>query len=85
MADDLLHLRVSPEAQNALNTLARKRGVNEAEVIRRALGRYLRLSEAQANGERVLLEKPRTLSVFGLFRITLPRFFERARHQIIIP
>lgn len=51
-----LTLRLSGEAMEAIRKVADKRGLTTTEVIRRAIGTELFLTEAQERGERILLE-----------------------------
>jgi predicted transcriptional regulator len=53
-----LTLRLSGDAMEAVRKIAQKRGLTTTEVIRRAIGTELFLSEAQERGERILLEDP---------------------------
>lgn len=51
-----LTLRLSGEAAQAVRQIARDRSLSVNEVIRRAIGTELFFTEAQAKGERILLE-----------------------------
>lgn len=51
-----LTFHLSGEVLQAIRQLAERRGLTPAEVIRRAIGTELFFSEAQARGERILLE-----------------------------
>ena len=55
---DRLSLRLSPEARQTLEQIARLRsGVSFAEVVRRALGTELFFLKAEKEGGRVLIEE----------------------------
>lgn len=56
-AETKLTLRLSPEAREALETIARKRGgVSLAEAVRRAIGTELFLINEQERDSRILVE-----------------------------
>ncbi len=48
---------LSPEAEEAVRELARRRGVSMGEVIRRALSTEKFLSDRQAEGAKVLIRE----------------------------
>lgn len=49
---------LSPEAEEAVRELARRRGVSMGEVIRRALSTEKFLADRQAAGAKVLIREP---------------------------
>lgn len=56
---DRLTLRLTSEARQTLQEIARLRGgVTLAEVVRRALGTELFMIKAEKEGSRILLESP---------------------------
>jgi adenine C2-methylase RlmN of 23S rRNA A2503 and tRNA A37 len=56
-ASDKLTLRLSPDARQALEWMANKRGVTLGEVIRRAIGTEKFLIEETDRGGTVLIEE----------------------------
>jgi hypothetical protein len=50
-------INLSPEAEEAVRELARRRGVSMGEVIRRALSTEKFLSDRQAEGAKVLIRE----------------------------
>jgi hypothetical protein len=48
---------LSPDAEQAVRELARRRGVTMAEVIRRALSTEKFLADKQAEGAKVLIQE----------------------------
>ncbi|TCZ66092.1 ribbon-helix-helix protein, CopG family [Roseicella aquatilis] len=49
---------LSPDAEQAVRELTRRRGVSMGEVIRRALSTEKFLADKQAEGAKVLIQEP---------------------------